>query len=153
MKNKSYVVIGIIMSLLLTGCGEKKEITGQTFKTKMEDKGYQVTNIVDNITNYTYLETAYKATEKDTFCEMNFYQTTDTEHAIYLYDNTKKALEELQDTTKKKTSNNFANYNRYLVTTGTNFYAISRINNTVVIIDSSKSCEKTLKQALKTLGY
>ena len=99
MKNKSYVVIGIIMSLLLTGCGEKKEITGQTFKTKMEDKGYQVTNIVDNITNYTYLETAYKATEKDTFCEMNFYQTTDTEHAIYLYDNTKKALEELQDTT------------------------------------------------------
>lgn len=152
-KHILFVGVGVVMISLLTGCGEKQEMTAQEFKNRMEEKGYTVEEIDRSTTDYIYLEVAYTATNEDNFCQVQFYEMTDIEHALYFFSNNKEIWQELEDSSKEAAASGYANYDRYVVTTTNNYYVLSRVGKSVLYINSGRSCEDELSDVVSSLGY
>ena len=55
---KIKVVIILLFSFILVGCGSKNSITGDTFASKMTEMNY---SIKDVLSNYDYAASAYNA--------------------------------------------------------------------------------------------
>lgn len=151
-KQICFLGIGISFIFLLTGCGEKKELTPEKFKQKISSKNYIVEDIT-NEQNYSYLEKAYSAENQTTSCKIQYYKMKDLDHSLYFFDNNKKILEEEEDDSKKITSKKFANYAKYEMKTSDRYRYIFRVGKTVIYSNNGIDCEKEIKTVVKSLGY
>ncbi len=152
MKRLRKIFTVLFVMFLLTGCGDKKALTADRFKEKLEAKGYTVEDIT-NGTSYDYLSKAYSALNKKSFCKIQFYEMTDLDHSIYFFDNNKKIMEEEEDETKKVSSSHFANYAKFEIKTSDRYRYMFRIGKTIVYANNELECEKEIKGAVKKIGY
>ncbi len=153
MKKKGLLVsvICFIMLFIITGCGNKKAISTDTFKTNAEGEGFTVTDVQAQYSSYGYINQATVAA-KDGY-QIEFFVLSDSTYAKSMFDTNKAILENINGNNKTKTEINMSNYNKYTVSTSTNYGYLSRIDNTLIFINASNDKKDDIKKFVKKLGY
>lgn len=138
--------------VLFTGCGKKKAITSDTFKEKAEASGYTIIDANVQYAAYGYVKEAYIA-RSDNGYQIEFYVFEDGDYAKGMFNTNKEIIENINGINKMKTEVNLANYNKFSVTTDNTYGYLSRIDNTLVYINTTKENKKEISKFLKKINY
>lgn len=152
-KTLTISVLCMVLVLLLTGCGTKEPITSDDFKTKMEDKGYEVINPMHFTEYIPEIEMVYTAQNKDKSYEITYYQIDNDDNAKEIYNGIKNDYEKLKSGTVVETNVDLKNNNKYTLQNDGQYKVVSRIDNTIIFLDVTDSHKKEVKDILNYLGY
>lgn len=149
------VILCEIMLFTLTGCGNKKAITADDFKTIMEEKGYNVQDATDQFTTYDRAEKIYIAINTDKNYQIEFYQFLDINKTIYFFETNKTILEvnSSSSSVSADSSVSMKNYEKYQVTVDGRYKVLSRIDNTLVYINVDSNYKDEVKGILDIINY
>ena len=152
-KGLLFVLFAFIALISLTGCGNKTAITAEDFKTKMEGKGYSVTDATSQFSEVDYIEKAYVALSSDQSYQIEFYQISDNDKAAGFYNNNKQIFEESKGNTNVESSVSIGNHSKYTLETDGMYKIVSRIDNTVVYLNVESENKSDVQDILKELDY
>lgn len=153
LKKVLLVMLLFVCACVTTGCGNKKAITSDDYKSKMESKGYTVQDATSQFSNYEYVKKATIALEKNGSYQIEFYELSDKDNAVSFFNNNKTNFENSKSSGASETSISMGNYDKYAVSTNGQYKVVSRIDNTVVYLDVSKQYKADVQKVLKDLGY
>lgn len=139
------VFLLIITIAVLPYLIKKKPITEEKFIEELEAKGYNLSDITNEFSEYNYITKVYLATNKE--FKIQFYLLEDEEQAKMFYRNTEVSIENSKADSISRTSS------KCTVLSISGFKAISRISNTVICLQVPKFNVKEAKQILKEIGY
>ena len=154
MKKKGLLlgIICIISLLLTTGCQLKKtSLDAYEFKDKLEDLGYTVVNINNQITNTKAIKEAYIARRGN--LKLEFYILYTEEDAKNMLGYNKDIFERKESSNTIKKESNLLNYQTYSLTTSTNYTYLSQIDNTFLYVNISKEYKEEMIETLKAIRY
>ena len=154
MKKKGLFLSALLFTfiLLFTGCGKKKAITSSDFKSKAEAEGYTVVDVVNQFSATGYVKEAYVARSNEGY-QIEFYVLTDNDMAKSMFETNKGIIENINGNNKMKTEVNLSNYNKYSITTSSNYGYLCRIDNTLVYVNTSKDYKDKVKSFIKKIKY
>lgn len=145
------VVVGIFAFTKLNK--EKTAVTAEDFKTKMENKGYIVSDAVSQFAGYDYVKKVYIASAKDYTYQIEYYEFSGDEYAVSFYENNKTIFETRKGNVAAETEINLSNHSRYGLSANGKYSVISRIGNTAIYVNVDDTYKDTVKDILNKLGY
>ncbi len=151
MKQRILIVYVLAAVLLLTACGSKTALTNDQFIEKMEAAGYQIQDAIDQF-GEDVLESATLAMMDDKY-QIEFYVLPTSDQAAAAFSNNKSNFQLLEDAAKNTSSLNTNTYNYYALTTNEGYYVVSRIDNTLLYVQTSAEYKDEIKKIIKELGY
>lgn len=155
-KTKKLLVITVLLFgvFILTGCGNKEPITSEQFNSKMDEKGYKITDVSQQFENYKTIEKAYVARSSDYTHQIEFYELSTDEAAIKFYENNKSIfVSSLGNKVTNQLDTNSKNVSKYHVGSNGYYMAISRIKNTVIYARVEDAYAVKVADIIKDLGY
>ncbi len=156
MRKISAVVLVLVMLfsvLCLAGCGEKKSITPEDFRTITEAKGCTVVDISDQYAEVKEISGAYVALIGEGEYQVEFYVLTTDEAAKRMYAGNKGIFENSIVGASSHSSASLANYDSYKLTADGSYKVLSRIDNTMIYVDAPSEYKSEINSILKALGY
>lgn len=148
------IILGLVIYGLVTSSNSTQEaMNSQSFKEFMEKKGYAVTDVTGTISDSTYASRIYCATSADEKYSIYFYEFSDNTYSSLQYSTIKANFDLLKDKTYKRTSVNRSNNERYTLQGNGKYYAVTRIEKTVVSVETDSTYAKKAKSIMKKLGY
>lgn len=150
LKSLSMFVLTVIL-LICTSCAvSKTPVTCEVFKEKMENQGYEIYEITDQ-----YEEGLFDSAQialKDDY-KVEFYVLPTNDDAVYMYNVNKSDFEALKGSKSSNSYVEVGNYGFYELTTNDGYYALSRVENTLIFIKTDRENKDEMKSVLKNLGY
>ena len=144
------LILSLLLCTVLTGCFKKTPMSAETFKDTMTDKGYQVVDVKDQY-ELDILESAYMAIG-DAY-QIEFLEFKELKDAKYSYKMNVDTFESLKGNTNITSSKNLINASSYNTTSDGQYYAVSRVENTMVYANVSSEFKDEVKDIFKELGY
>ncbi len=132
---------------------EKKAITFEEFKTNMEEKGFIISDVTSEFTEYGYIETVCIAASQDYSYQIEYYKLLNEEYAVKFYNKNKSIFENEKTGASVETEKNGKNYLKYALETNGKYSALSKIDNTVMYVNADATFKNDIKSILKELGY
>lgn len=151
MKKKILAITLLLITLLLTGCGDvKASLQDDEFKITMEERDFTVSDKTKKVQedNKT-VELAYTATKKDKSYKVKYYSFKSEQAAQAFYAKEKQAFGGIGATTDLDISN----FQKYTQTYNDKYGVVSRISNTVVYVKANKEYKEEIKKLLLDIGY
>ncbi len=149
MKNFKYLIL-LFLLLILTGCVNKKALSGDEFSNIMKKNNYKV-NV--SLPEESYIDKVLLASRNN--INLEFYIMNNSSNANTFYKNNKQMLVQQKKGKYKdnsKTKNNFESYKLEVENTK-QFYYIAKIDNTVLFIQESSKNKKQLEDIIEKLNY
>ena len=151
---KKKIVLGIIiivLSLFLTGCKNKTAMTAEDFTNAMTKKEYKLVDkrLLSNYYEETNIITAEIA--EDNYIE--FLILKSDEDAKKFYTTNKNYFDNSITSMKVKTDINIANYNTFTMSANKKYIVLSRVDNTIIVVESQEAQKDEIKKLIKELGY
>lgn len=153
LKNIFILIISIFCVITITGCQNKKALSIDEFRIKMKNLGYVLQDAKKQFTKYDYVKEAYIAAESNYNYQIEFYILEDIEYAKKFYENNKLIFEKSKDGVSTHTSINVNNYAKFILETNGKYKLVSRIDNTVIFVNSDLKYKNNINEVLKKLGY
>ena len=144
---------GIGMCSLLSGCQSKQALTAEDFKSKMEEKGYDLQDCTDQFEGYDFVEQVYVALDDEGSYQIEFYDLSDDAHARDFFSNNVQIFKESKSNMSANTNVSLGNYEKYTQTDSDQFSMISRIDDTVIYVVEEKENKEAVEAVVKELGY
>lgn len=141
-----------VLAFLLTGCGNKTALSGEDFDKICKENGLEVTNNSSEYEDDNSFKEAYVAKSKDNW-EVNYYILNNVTEAETMYSETKGKFEDTIGSSNINTNVTMGNYSTYTLTTNGHYMVVSRVDNTLLIIDVKESYKDDIKAFVKVLGY
>lgn len=148
----SIFVIAITMVFVVTGCS-KKVITAEQFKSKMEDKEYNVVDITDQYSSSDKFIKVYVALNEDKTYQIEYYQFKDVDSATNAFESSKTNFENSKGSSSVNTSVNLANYSKYSLSTNGKYKTITRVEDTLLYADVDSSYKNKVLDVFDSFGY
>lgn len=153
----SYITLAFFI-VAFAGCSvkvaESEPMTAKEFKTKMEEKGFNVVDQIDSANGDSSYQDIYVATDGDKY-SFEYYFMTDPESAknVYSY-----AADNLDATYKDDSSaviiaNSSEDSGKYEVTASDYYCVVCQKQNTVLYLTSNIAYKDEAKDILNDLGY
>lgn len=154
MKKKTILfgIICLMMFAIVTGCGSKKAISTNDFKSKSEKLDYTTVNVLKQYEAYPHVKEATLAQHKDGF-QVEFYVIDDDANATSMFNTNKEYFESLKDNLSTELSSNMNNYSTYTLTSNDYYMYLSRVDNTLLFVKVKDSYKEKVKNLIKELGY
>ena len=154
MKKKGLLFSALLFAFLIlfTGCSKKKAITSDEFKSKAEAEGYTVTDVQSQYASYGYINQAFVASSADGY-QIEFYVLSDKDYAKSMFETNKSIIENVNGNNKVKTEVNLSNYSKFAITTSTKYGYLSRIDNTLIYVNTTKENKNKVSSFIKKLKY
>mgnify|MGYP004662872861 CR=1 FL=1 len=155
MKKKKFtiaVVISVLTLFILTGCGNKKAATVETFEQVSKEHGNEIVDITDQYQKYENIEKAIISKNTDNW-NVEFYILNSNDSASSMFNLNKETFEEESEGASSQTSASFGNYETYTLTTGDYYMHLCRIDNTFLYVKVKKENKDAVKKLVKDLGY
>jgi len=154
-------IIAIVAVILITVIGvvftklnkEKPSIDAQTFKTTMEEKGYQLADAKSQFSEYDYIEKVYLAADSKFSYQIEFYQLVDNDYANKFYITNMTKFENSKSSSSIETNVSMKNYSKYTLLSNGKYMVISVINNTAIYVNVDESHKEEVDNILNELGY
>ena len=160
LKNILAVMIIILCTFIMTGCGEKKVITAERFISYMKEKGFDAVDIIDNLSYpLTGAKNACYSTNAQQNTTLSFVVFDDNDNADLYYKDTISSFstdandryDENEDEVKTSNIEN-ANYKKYILQTKYSYVSVTRVDNTVLAVQTTAN-RKALIGYVDDLGY
>ena len=151
MKKVILSVLCAFMILLLTGCGTKKVITTEEFKTIAESREMITTDIKTQYESYAYVKEATSATTPN--YQVVFYVLDTVENATNMYTTNKTLFESYKGDISSYATVDMKNYSTYSLDTNGNYYYLARVENTIFYAVVQDKYKDEIKAIVKDLGY
>lgn len=145
------IIIGGVVFIKLNK--EKPSIDAQTFKTTMEEKGYQLADAKSQFSEYDYIEKVYLAADSKFSYQIEFYQLVDNDNANQFYITNMTKFENSKSSSSIETTVNGKNYSKYTLLSNGKYMVISVINNTAIYVNVDESHKEEVDNILNELGY
>lgn len=155
MKSLKVILMSFICVIILftvAGCGDKKTIAFNNFKTKMEANGYIVSDVTTQSSD-NYVEKAFLALDKDSKYQIEFYNLSNEDNAKQFFNSNKAIFEESKSSEAIETSESTENSAKYTLEVNGKYKVISRVDNTVIYIDANATYKSAIEAALKKIEY
>lgn len=158
---KKFIKFGVILLiflasiLALTGCQNQKAISGEKFKSIMEQRGYTVTDITDNSgTDATLaLKAEMMGSGSTASYNIRFFVFDSAAEAQSVFKEAKGSFSVYEDDDAIIKVTDKTNFQRYTLL-GQGYYTlITRINNTMLFTDSLDAYKDDIIATAKKLGY
>lgn len=140
------ILLSFLFILFLVGCKRKEALEANTFKEKVEEKGYVVQDVTDK-NDKEVTSIALSALHNN--YEIEFYKLNSEESSKSTYNLIKTKLEEKNKGKEIKKKN----YQKYILETKTKYAIVSRIDSTIVYGTTTIEHKKMLEEDIKSLGY
>lgn len=153
MKKKILLLVSAISIMLfaLVGCSEKTALTPDEFKSKMEEKGYEIQDATAQFEGVEGVEKVYIAL-KDSH-QIEFYQVASQEQAAEAYSGNKATFESQKGSSATETDVSGKNSAKYTLNSGGKYRVISTIGTTFVYLDVESGVKDEVNGILDELGY
>jgi len=152
-------IIAIVILVVIVGAvfinlnKEKTPIAASSFKSTMEQKGYTVVDTNSQFAGYDYINQAYLAESSDGSYQIEFYETSDESYAINFYNNNQARFESSKGSASSESNVNLKNSSKYTLSSNGKFMVVSRIDNTIIYVNTDEKNKDNIKDILKELGY
>ena len=148
------VIAGVIVGAVIINKNlNKQPITSGDFKDIMEDKDFEIMDVLYQVEDYGYVEKAYIALEEDYDYQIEFYKLDDEDDAIKFYNINKGIFEDSKGSASLETKKSMGNNSKYTLKTNDEYKVVSRIEDTVIYADVDDKYEDEVKEILKEIGY
>lgn len=148
------VSIMFVSVLVLSGCTDKKPITAEEFRTRMEGKSFILTDVTDQFSNAGFVNKAYVAQNSNREYQIEFYEVSTEKDSIKLYNNNKNIFESsLGNVVSGKLVLNSKNVQKYRATSNGYSMFLTRKGNTMIYARVPVEYSKTVSNFIKDLGY
>lgn len=151
------IVIGLIIGAVVffsTLNKEKAAMTPEEFTSKLEAKGYTISDVTNDFSGYDYVKKVKIAVASDYSHQIEFYQFSEDEnYAQSFYVNSKDIFDRTKGDANAETEINGKNYSKYVIATNGKYKIISRIGNTAIYVDADDKSKDKIKEMLKEIGY
>jgi len=145
----AFIVIAVLM---LAACGGPREVlSAEEFTSRMGAEGYTVEDFTHYVADDLFIET-FLSVDTGAF-EVEFYVFESEEDAMMLFHHVRGIFEDAKGSTRSHTEVNIANFNRFRQTTDGRFEALTRVENTLVIVQSSSENRGDVNAIFDLLGY
>lgn len=154
MKKKTILfnIICFIALIALTGCGNKKAITLEEFKSEAQKENLTISDTISQFKNYSQIKSATAAKSSDGW-QVEFYVLDSNDSAISMFNTNKEIFENSKNGLSSNSSISLNNYESYVLKTNGYYKSVSRIDNTLVFVNVLEKHEDSVKDFLKKLGY
>lgn len=142
----------IIMVFVVTGCS-KERITAEAFKSKMENKGYNVVDITDQYSSSDKFVKVYVALSKDKTYQVEYYELKDVDAATTVFESSKTNFENSKGVSSVNTNVSLGNYSKYTLATNGKYKLITRVEDTLIYANVDSSYKNKVIDAVDSLGY
>lgn len=145
------IIVAVIACIFKNLNKEKIPMTTESFKTTMEEKGFDIQNAKDQFAEYDYVKQVYIALNGD--YQIEFYELSDVDYAVGFFNNNKSIFEQSKGNTSANTNVNLKNYSKYTQSSNGKYKVVSRIDNTVIFLNVDDKYKDDVKSLLDELGY
>ena len=145
------IVVSVLLTAALTGCGSKTAQTTDGFTKIMEDAGFEVADVTSQ-TEMDDLITSILIATGD-YYQMEFYVLVDNETCEDIFDQEMKTFDDEHSVKTLSVKHSTNNYNYYAFNSDGDFHMIARIDNTMLYCVADKKYKSEIVELLKTLGY
>lgn len=153
MKKIKTLVLSILV-VLLSACSLNKEaIDADKFKEKMRDNDYYVVNSKEQFNEYDYIIDSYIAINSDKTYQIEFYKLLDIDNSLAFYNYNKDIFDASRTSNSTYTDINLSNNNKYTLSTEDSYKVLSRIDDTVIYVNTDIKYKDEINSILKNLGY
>lgn len=146
-------IIGGIIFSISSIFTPREPITVMEFKTIMQSKGYNVYDAKNEFLYHAYIKNVYMAEAKDSSYKIEFYEFFDKEHADLFFKNRKSSIEDLKSKSLSQHTVNINNFSKYALELEEKYIVISRIDNTIIYVDTNAMNKENIKNILDEIGY
>ncbi len=159
---KKLVALAVAASAVfaLAGCGDKTAVTSNEFSATMETNGYEVVTDADGIydpwADSGYTDDTVYAVAPDGGYTICFYDMPDAatgSSATVLYNSVQQTYESYKGNSSSEKNVSAGNHSKYTLTSGGYYYAVSRIDDTVVFVSANSDYKSEINDALDSIGY
>lgn len=151
---KIKTLILLILCVLLSACSSNKTaISIDEFKEKMRDDSYYVVNSKEQFSEYDYIIDSYIAINSNKTFQIEFYKLSDIDNSVAFYNYNKDIFDASKTSNSAYTDVNLNNISKYTLTTEDSYKVLSRIDDTVIYVNTNKEYKDEIKSILKKIGY
>lgn len=140
----------VLGGLLFTYTRPKTALTPAEFTQRMEDRGYEVTDLSGQALDRTW-EGACEAAKES--CQVQFVEAASEEAAQNLFAQVESQMSRQAGESSRQSSLTGVNSRKYTLVSGDSCYMAAQVEDTVVVCTAPRSGEKELKAVLRALGY
>ena len=151
-KFKLVVIMCLVMTFLLVGCGDKTALTSAGFTETMEGKEFRVADVSSDYADYDYIDSVTIAQSADGW-QIEFYVLEDENYAQGMFNENKSFFESTKGNSSSESSVSVGNHSSYALTSGGVYMCVSRIDNTLIYTRVDSEYKNTVKDIVKELGY
>lgn len=151
MKKITLLLVILIMSTALVGCGDKEKIAINDFTAIANEYNFYVEDSTD-----TYGDTNVKEGKVamlSNACTVEFIEFETEEDAIRMFDSIQPVFASFEEDSRKHVSVDLKHYDKYMVSTDMYYKYVSRVDNTLVYVNTISSHEKEVKEFIDRMGY
>ena len=152
MKNKKILftmIIAVLLSAMLAGCGARVAQTPDGFTEVMEASGFEVQDATEEADEG--ITAMLVATEEN--YQIDFFEFIDSGTAEDIFDEMAEYMNEEYSSKFMAIEIYTVNYSYFAFTSGDSFYMIARIDNTMLCSIAAKEYKSEIVDLAKTLGY
>ena len=151
---KVKVLMLLVLVVFLSACSSNKiAINVDEFKETMRDNSYYVVNSKEQFSEYDYIVDSYIAINSDKTFQIEFYKLSDVDNSIAFYNYNKDIFDASKTSNSAYTDVNLNNNSKYTLTTEDSYKVLSRIDDTVIYVNTDKEYKDDIKSILKKIGY
>lgn len=151
-KKKALIILcAAAVLFFISGCGNKTAITADDFKSKMEEKGFTVTDMTSQ-SNTEKLSSALLAQSEDNSYQIQFLVLDSEDTSVSTYNNAAESIKsQTNANVKTETTTNHTAHIKYV--TSEKIYDMSRIDNTILYSVASADKQDEVENIFEELGY
>lgn len=155
MKNKKIalaVIVSVLTLFILTGCGNKKAISTETFESVSKKHGNEITDLTEQYKDYGNFKNVMISKHGDDW-KIEFYVLDSEESASNMFSVNKESFLKEKGNTNTESSIKSGNHESYTLTSNGYYMHLYRIDNTLLYVKVRKENKAAAQKLIKDLGY
>ncbi len=154
MRIKKYFISILAITLLftLTGCFSKEKINSKKFIDISKKEKLTIYEVTTQFKSYDNVKKVYAASNLRGW-RITFFEFKNSDSAENIFN---KKVEEFKKNKSKNDEDDksgIRNYSIYELTTNNNYYYISRVDNTLLIVDADSTHKKEINSFIEKIKY
>ena len=149
---KKLILLLLLILVIITGCSKKTPLNSIDFVDLIEQNEYKTTNVKDQFSDYSQIQNAFIAQNKEMTYQIEYYELDTIDNAKSFYNGNKDRFKKME---KVKVYKNIDldNYEKYVQNTDSVFSLIARIDNTIVYANTKIEYKDEVQDIVEKLGY
>ena len=148
-----FCVLFISLCVIVTGCG-KKVVSPQIFESKLESYNYAVNKVAGLETTNSGLQNALLAIPKNNDnIRVWYYIYKSKDNAIKAYNKKVESTNTYKDSSTITSNEDSSMISKYSFESNKNYILTTRIDNTIISVESDINMKDNMKSLMEELGY